>query len=218
MFIWVIFKIISVLLLSLVAFVLLYLFFATLLSHFTTRAVLSAEPITQIVYALSNGVHTDLVFKVDQLDATFRNQLAAPLGIKPYVAIGWGDKGFYLHTPSWAELKLSTALRAAFLPSETLMHLSFYGQIEAHWKEIPLSEQQIQALLKFVMESFKKDSKGYIQLLRGAGFTANDFFYKAVGHYTCFYTCNVWVNQALKKAAVQTAIWSPFEKGIFKHL
>jgi hypothetical protein len=106
--------------LSLVAFVLLYLFFATLLSHFTTRAVLSTEPVTQIVYALSNGVHTDLVFKVDQLDATFRNQLAAPLGIKPYVAIGWGDKGFYLHTPSWAELKLSTALRAAFLPSETL--------------------------------------------------------------------------------------------------
>lgn len=218
MFIWFFFKIISSLLLFSIVFVLLYLFFAALLSHLTTQAVLSAEPMTQIVYALSNGVHTDLVFRVDRLDAVFRNQLAAPMGTKPYVAIGWGDKGFYLHTPSWAELKVSTALKAAFLPSETLMHLSFYGQIGSNWKEIPLSEQQMRGLQKFVMQSFKKDSKGGFQLLKGAGFTSNDFFYKAVGHYTCFYTCNVWVNQALKKAAVKTAIWSPFDKGIFKHL
>ncbi|HOB24230.1 MAG TPA: DUF2459 domain-containing protein, partial [Kaistella sp.] len=31
-----------------------------------------------------------------------------------YLAIGWGDKGFYLDTPTWADLKFSTAFKAAF--------------------------------------------------------------------------------------------------------
>lgn len=31
-----------------------------------------------------------------------------------YIAFGWGDKGFYLDTPTWADLKFSTAFKAAF--------------------------------------------------------------------------------------------------------
>jgi len=31
-----------------------------------------------------------------------------------WLAFGWGDKGFYLNTPTWADLKFSTAVKAAF--------------------------------------------------------------------------------------------------------
>ena len=215
---WLFIKLFIVLFVSFLVFVLLYLFFAQLLSFFSTHPSISEAPLTTVVYAMSNGVHTDLIFHVDQINERLVSQLKAPTKPTPYVAIGWGDKGFYLHTPSWAELKVSTALKAAFLPSKTLMHVSYYPEIEIHWKKISLADHQLKQLMLFVSQSFKKDNEGNIQLLQGAGFTSNDFFYEAVGHYTCFYTCNVLVNQALKKASVKTALWSPFDKGILKHL
>ncbi len=215
---WLLINFFVVLFICFLGFVLLYLFFAQLLSTFTTRPTIFETPPTTVVYAMSNGVHTDLIFHSSQLKESLMGKLQKPKESADYIAIGWGDKGFYLHTPSWAELKLSTALKAAFLPSKTLMHVSYYPKIEEHWKAIPLTDFQFQQLMMFVVQSFKKDRDGNIQLLNGAGFTSNDFFYEAVGHYTCFYTCNVWVNQALKKASVKTALWSPFDKGILKHL
>jgi len=38
------------------------------------------------------------------------------------------------------------------------------------------------------------------------------------GSFSCFKTCNTWTNQTLKKAEIKTAIWTPFDSGILKHL
>ncbi|WMX15733.1 DUF2459 domain-containing protein [Aureispira sp. CCB-E] len=197
-------------------FVLNYIFFAWFLSRLTTtpKDYKCDKPYT--VYATSNGVHMDLIFHKSLLDEAFLVQLQPIEG--DYIAIGWGDKGFYLHTPSWAELKISTAIAAGFLPSKTLMHLTHYKYLNSKWKSIELCDEQLAAMKKFVYESFKYDKKGTIQILEGTGYRDNDFFYEAKGNYTCLYTCNIWVNQALKKAAVKTAIWSPFDRGILRHL
>ena len=42
-----------------------------------------------------------------------------------YIAIGWGDKGFYLDTPTWADLKFSTAFKAAFWLGNSAIHTTF---------------------------------------------------------------------------------------------
>ena len=198
-------------------FVLNYMFFAWFLSRLTTtpKEYKCAKP--NKVYATSNGVHTDLIFHKNLLDEHFLEQLQVVEGAD-YIAIGWGDEGFYLYTPSWAELKISTAIAAAFLPSKTLMHLTHYKRLNPNWKSIELCDEQLQAMKKFVYASFKNDKNDNIQLLEGTGYRDNDFFYVAKGNYTCLYTCNIWVNQALKKASVKTAIWSPFDKGILRHL
>jgi uncharacterized protein (TIGR02117 family) len=198
-------------------FVVFYLLLARLLSFFTTnpKKVACENPLT--IYASSNGVHMDLILHKDHLDPGLLAQIEIVEGMD-YIAIGWGDKGFYLYTPSWAELKVSTALIAAFWPSETVMHVTYHQSINLEWKTITLCKSQLSNLNNFIYKSFAEDSKHKIQILKGAGFTQNDFFYQAKGNYTCFYTCNVWVNQALKKAKVKTAIWSPFDKGILKHL
>lgn len=214
---WYLFQIAVVLILSFIVFIVLYLAIAFLLSRWPTNPTLPDKQQPYIIYAASNGVHTDLVFHINDLDRALVDQLGH-MGKGPYVAIGWGDKGFYIYTPSWAELKLSTALNAAFLPSDTLMHVTYHQQIQPDWKRINIGAQQLSLLNQFVAESFDKNNNNELQLLEGAGFGPNDFFYNAVGHYTCFYTCNVWVNQALKKASVKTAIWSPFDKGILRHL
>ncbi len=200
-----------------ITFVLGYLFFAWLLSYFTTNPKKVDCSNKKTVYASSNGVHMDIIMHKSLFDRVFLEQLGALEG-RDYIAIGWGDKGFYLYTPSWAELKVSTALIAGFLPSETVLHVTHYKAVDPQWKSIDLCDSQLQKLQKFILDSFKKDANNQIQLLEGAGYHENDFFYQAIGAYTCFYTCNVWVNQALKKAEVKTAIWSPFDRGILKHL
>lgn len=200
-----------------IIFVLGYLFFAWLLSYFTTNPSKYTCEKPHTVYVTTNGVHTDIILHRSLLDEHFVSQLQNLEG-KDYFAIGWGDKGFYLYTPSWAELKISTALTAAFLPSETLMHITHYKLLNPAWKSIQLCDTQLSNLKKFIYESFEYDNNKSIIILEGAGYRDNDFFYKAIGSYTCLYTCNIWVNQALKKAEVKTAIWSPFDKGIMKHL
>ena len=198
-------------------FILFYLLLARLLSTFTTNPpkVECVNPIT--IYASSNGVHMDLILFKDHLAPTLLTQFEIVEGMD-YIAIGWGDKGFYLDTPSWAELKVSTALIAAFLPSATVMHVTYYENISPEWKTIKLCKNQLNSLNNFIITSFAQDTQNKIQILKNAGYTENDFFYQANGNYTCFYTCNVWVNQALKKAKIKTALWSPFDKGILKHL
>jgi len=198
-------------------FVLNYMFFAWFLSRLTTTPKEFNREKLNKVYATSNGVHIDLIFHKNLLDEYFLAQLESVEGAD-YIAIGWGDKGFYLYTPSWAELKISTAIAAGFLPSKTILHLTHYKQLNPKWKSIELCDEQLEAMKKFVYASFNTDKTDKIQLLEGAGYRDNDFFYVAKGSYSCLYTCNIWVNQALKKASVKTAIWSPFDKGILRHL
>lgn len=200
-----------------IVFVLNYLFFAWFLSLLTTKPRIHNCDKPHTVYASSNGVHMDLIFHKSLLDEHFLAQLK-PIKEHDYIAIGWGDKGFYLHTPSWAELKISTAISAGFLPSKTLMHVTHYKYLNPDWKSVELCAEQLTAMKKFVYASFKCDAAEQIQILEGTGYRDTDFFYEAKGNYTCLYTCNIWVNQALKKADVKTAIWSPFDKGIMKHL
>ena len=77
------------------------------------------------IAVLSNGAHTDFLLPalVQFLDADGRTPLVWPdvfpllLGLKPtadlYVYIGWGQREFYLNTPTWADIQLSLLLRAA---------------------------------------------------------------------------------------------------------
>jgi hypothetical protein len=51
-----------------------------------------------------------------------------------YVSFGWGDKGFYLDTPSWAELQPSTAFVAAF----GLENLPCIALIILRWKKVKI--------------------------------------------------------------------------------
>lgn len=206
-----------VFLVACLVFILNYLFFAWFLSRLTTTPKEYKCEKPNKVYATSNGVHMDLIFHKDLLDDHFLVQLQAVEGAD-YIAIGWGDKGFYLYTPTWAELKISTAIAAGFLPSKTLMHLTHYKHVNPNWKPVELCDEQLAAMKKFVYASFKKDKNDKIKILEGTGYRDNDFFYEAKGNYSCLYTCNIWVNQALKKASVKTAIWSPFDKGILRHL
>jgi uncharacterized protein (TIGR02117 family) len=133
------------------------------------------------------------------------------------VAFGWGDKGFYLETKTWDELKLSTACKAVFYLGSSAMHVSFHKKLRetASCRKICVSKESYLKLVEHITESFDADSVGVPKQIVGASFTNHDAFYDAKGKYSLFYTCNTWANDGLKSAGLKACYWTVFKGGIF---
>ncbi|MCY1720689.1 TIGR02117 family protein [Prolixibacteraceae bacterium Z1-6] len=208
-----IYKFLKQLLFLLVLAIGLYLLAALVLSLIKTRP----QPINcteqMEVYVSSNGVHLDVIVPVESLEHEFAQQLQLPRGTK-FVAFGWGDKNFYIKTPEWKDLTVQTAFTAVFLKSATAMHVTVYKQTSPAWRTLKICPLQIQQLVNYITNSFARDANGRIELLDVKGYASNDSFYNARGSFSLFKTCNVWVNQALKEALIETSVWSPFDFGV----
>lgn len=218
-----IFKIIWKVLLGIIAFTLLYVLSACLLS----RISVAKEPGTAAdvaIYIYTNGVHTDIVLPVKNelyswsKNIRFENTISKDTTEK-YIAFGWGDKGFYLNTPAWAQLKFSVAFKAAFALSTSAIHATFYKSLQenADCKRILISNKQYTRLIKYVQSSFKLDStNNVIHIKTTANYNNYDAFYEAKGKYNIFCTCNTWANNALKACGQKACLWTPFDTGIFE--
>lgn len=205
--------------------VFLYVILALLLPLIPINAKKTTDPKVVELYILTNGVHTDLVLPVrtSQIDWSqklpFKNTRGQKTDFR-YIAFGWGDKGFYLDTPTWSQLKFSTAFKAAFWLSDSAMHCTYYKQMKEgnDCKKMMLTEQQYQDLIQFIDSRFDKDAAGhYILVPTIAVYGDDDAFYDAKGSYNFTYTCNTWANDGLKVAGQKAALWTATDFGIFRH-
>lgn len=205
--------------------ILLYVILALLLPLIPINAKKTTDPKVVELYILTNGVHTDLVLPVrtSQIDWSqklpFKNTKGQKTDFR-YIAFGWGDKGFYLDTPTWSQLKFSTAFKAAFWLSDSAMHCTYYKQMKEgnDCKKMMLTEQQYQDLIQFIDSRFDKDAAGhYILVPTNAVYGDDDAFYDAKGSYNFTYTCNTWANDGLKVAGQKAALWTATDFGIFWH-
>ncbi|NJL14187.1 MAG: TIGR02117 family protein [Microscillaceae bacterium] len=209
-------------------FVLAYLFVAALLKRVPAnrKARSGAEGIS--IWVVSNGPHSDIIVPLwnELIDwRSFFDLRDFQAGHFQFISFGWGDKGFYLETPSWGELKPKTAFKALFKLSTTTMQVSLHEKIGDFYKwkkELRLSDAQYLRLGTYIKNSFYRGPEGKALRIDFAGMPAyehlNYNFYEAIGQYHFFKTCNVWVNDALKVAQVRTATWAPFSEAIFHQL
>ncbi|MDN3706367.1 TIGR02117 family protein [Myroides ceti] len=210
------------LILGFVALLLIYIFCEFLLSRSTVNEIPSAEEKTITMYLQSNGVHTDLVFPVHHPQInwstvfSYENTVGKQTDFR-YVGIGWGDKGFYLNTPEWADLTISTALVAATGMGETALHVTYQKNIHEDelTKKVLITETQYKKMIEFIMSSIDMDASGQpIYIKTDAQYGKNDAFYEAKGSYSIFYTCNTWTNKAMKIGGLKSSRWVAFDKGI----
>ncbi len=199
------------------AFIAGYFFIAAILSFISTKTQKLDCVKTEQIFISSNGIHLDIVVPVKYLKKSFMDNLQVQDGVR-YISFGWGDKEFYINTPTWGDLTFSTAFKALFLKSETAMHIVFYKTSYVQWKKIDLCEIQLENLSSFIESTFQKDKKKKFIKIGVSGYTKNDYFFEAHGSFSFYKTCNVWVNEALKKANIETSIWSPFVYGILYHI
>ena len=141
--------------------VFLYVILGLLIPYIPVRAEKTDDAKTIELYILTNGVHTDLVVPVKSkyIDWSSKLPFENTKGQKTdfdYISFGWGDKGFYLDTPTWAELKFSTAFKAAFWLSDSAMHCTYYKQMKVgdDCKKMMLTEKQYQHLIHFIDSKF----------------------------------------------------------------
>ncbi len=169
------------------------------------------------IFITTNGLHLEIIIPENLINPTLKENIYTKAGVK-YISFAWGDKAFYLNTPTWKELKFPTAIKALFLKSESAIHLTNYFQQHDKWKKLLICEEQLNLLTKYIDGAFKKLATGERIEIENSGYSAHDTFYEAEGSYSCFRTCNNWVNIALKKSDIKTSIWSPFDFGVLYHI
>lgn len=207
--------------LSLILLIFVYLGAAWILSRLSVAAEANASHQVTI-YIKSSAVHTDLVLPVKTAikdwsqSMLYKNTLAADTGYN-HIAFGWGDKGFYLETPTWADLKASTAFKAAFWMSSSAVHATYYRKIKEgkNCVKLVISNEQYQRLVTFIENSLQTSATGVpIAISAAKPYGNHDAFYEAKGRYSLFQTCNTWANDALKSCGQKACWWTPFSNGI----
>jgi uncharacterized protein (TIGR02117 family) len=214
-------KYIGYTLLTIVSLILLYLGCAWALSRLSVSAESNtAQQVT--IYIKSSPVHTDLLLPVktnfkDWSQSILYKDTRTGDTAFDYVAFGWGDKGFYLETPTWADLKASTAFKAAFWLSSSAVHTTFYKtpKESKHCVKLRISGEQYQRLIAFIEKSMLLNNAGApIVIDKAKAYGDHDAFYEATGRYSLFHTCNTWANDALKACGQKACWWTPFSTGI----
>lgn len=208
---------------GLVALALLYVLIALVLSHIGVEAEADGgDDVT--AYILSNGVHTDIVVPVRTADrdwsqiVPFANTTGRDT-TATWVGFGWGDKGFYLETPTWGDLTFPVAFKAMFALGTSAMHVTYHHTLkeDSLCKRISLSRAQYQRLVTYLERSFALDTHGKTQaIVTKAVYGTNDAFYEGVGSYHLFHTCNSWANDALKACGQKACVWTATDSGILR--
>lgn len=178
------------------------------------------------VWLRTNGVHADLVLPaVAPHDFTrafprtalidFRRE-ARPLSFN-WIAFGWGDRAFYLNTPTWSELDAGTALRALTGQGPSAMHVEYVRRPEDYDAQLLwLSTDEYADLVAYVRSGFAVGTADRPRRIDHPGYFATDAFFEGSGSYSLILTSNEWVRRGLAQAGVRTARWAPFDRALMR--
>jgi uncharacterized protein (TIGR02117 family) len=170
---------------------------------------------------VSSSVHADVVLPIETDTINWRELFPADYfsgdtSNATHVAIGWGDRAFFLETPTWADLRVSIAAEALLWPSESCIHVYCLNteSLGDGTRSVRISAAQYGRLAKHVRAFFKQNSSGSILQIDNAAYGPNDAFFEANGSYSCFNTCNCWVGRAIQSAGVRTGWFTPLPKTV----
>lgn len=167
------------------------------------------------IYVADNGVHTDLVLPArDFADLVRPEHFADPAqAVQPMLMFGWGDRDFYLNTPTWWDLNPFRVARALVGMGPTVVHVSAVpeprpaGKIRA----LTLRTEEYARLVAYVRATFAAGPPA-------KGYGGHDAFYAARGGYNALRTCNEWSAGGLRVAGVRMGVWTPFAFGVMQWL
>ncbi len=165
------------------------------------------------------------IVPIDALGVDWRQRLPldamlAGVNSSAMLSFGWGDRAFYLTTPTWSDLKASTAFIALTGLDTTVLHVAAVAvpTPDDQTRHLHLSADQYRRLVTYIEASFQHDPDGYAMPIAGAGYGRYDEFFEAKGHYSMFYTCNEWVRRGLAGVGVRAPLWSPFDEALLYQL
>jgi len=169
------------------------------------------------IYILYSSVHSDIVINIKDSKIQWSRYLPQLLKSRSYgfLSFGWGDKETYLNTPTWNDLKISTALKALFINTPSLMHITYFRRLHGfkNLKKIKITKKQQDTLEKNILKSFGKEVSFYKN-----GYYSNDKFYNSSYKYNILNTCNTWTGERLNDANITINPWTPFAYNVIYSL
>ena len=166
------------------------------------------------IYVATNGVHTGVLvpaagYGVDWRELVRPEHLPDPRYAGRWLWFGWGDRDFYLNTPTWADVSPLTVLSAATGSGDTLVHVDHLPGPDEDARPVRISRAQYQKLAAAIRASFAPGPP-----IRGYG--PADVFYPGRGRYSALMTCNAWTGDVLAKADIRVGWWTPFSATVMQ--
>ncbi len=119
------------------------------------------------IFVRTNGVHTWIVVPVEAAGVDWRpfapvSHIKDPRYAGGYLAFGYGNREFYLNTPTWGDLSLRTALAAAFGRGRSLVHVEHERspRPDEYQRPLVLRIGEYQKLAQHIRASFELDAQG----------------------------------------------------------
>jgi uncharacterized protein (TIGR02117 family) len=173
------------------------------------------------IYVVSNGVHTDLLLPRAAAGVNWREEFPASdfraaAEDAAYLGFGWGDREFYLATPSWSDVSARLVWRALIGAGPAVMKVGNYHEPAPGDRVATelLTEAEYQRLAGYVRRSLARGVDGRPLIYPNSGYGDHDVFYAATGRYSAIRTCNDWLAAGLLEAGVTTPRWSPFAEPV----
>lgn len=167
------------------------------------------------VYVEDNGIHTGIVLPAEGWGDLVRPEhfRDARYARHRWRSFGWGDRAFYVQTPTWWDLRPITVIRAAMGSDATVMHVDAVPEprVGAQVRAITLRPAEYARLIGFIRASFASGASRH-------GYGDYDVFYPAHGRYSAIRTCNAWAGEALRHAGVRMGAWTPFSATVLRSL
>jgi uncharacterized protein (TIGR02117 family) len=196
---------------------------AVILGTFVPRPLFSAQadvPKEVAIYVASNPIHTDIIIPADSQTRSTFAFLADALPLDnpnvEWIIFGWGGRSFYIETPTWSAMRPEPLLRALTLDAAT-MHVELLGGLNKDNPsliELRISKENLAKLRAAMFSSFKVDTAGKPQLIKGAAYGNYDQFYEANGYFNALVGCNTWTARMLRVAGLRTGLWNPFPQSL----
>jgi uncharacterized protein (TIGR02117 family) len=205
---------------------LLYVVAGVGLAWIPTNTDFRPDPDGIEIAVMEHGVHTDLVLPLRTAEHDWW-ELLSPEDFRGdvsdfrYVAFGWGDRDFYLETPTWADVRVTTVVKASMGLGSSTVHANLMYALppaDAWRRRIWVSSEQHDLLVEGIRDTLVLGADGRPVPIRGAHYHHADAFYEATGRYHLFRTCNVWVGDVLRAAGIRVGLWTPLPGGVLAQL
>ncbi|GMN01282.1 DUF2459 domain-containing protein [Erythrobacter sp. MTPC3] len=170
------------------------------------------------IFIGENGIHTEIVMPVVMDGQDWRahfdlGDTAAPDRPYTHVAVSWGERSFFLETPTWSDLDPAVGLNA-LKGGDGLMHIAWYVRPAPaeDFRPMRISRAEYRALSQGIIDQIAPVSGRQTY----GGYGRHDVFYDALGTYHLFNTCNQWTSDRLAGAGIATGRWTPLPGGVMK--
>ncbi|MBK19043.1 MAG: hypothetical protein CMM52_09450 [Rhodospirillaceae bacterium] len=167
---------------------------------------LSADVDSVAIYVVRHDWHVGIAVPVSKIDKRYLPE-RKDFPVAKFLEIGWGDARFYRAK----EVTVSMALNALFRPTESIVHIAGFDRpVEKFFPnsgvyKIELSRPKFDEVSRFIHRSIERENLD-IARNSGTGRYGKSFFYKGIGSYHLFRTCNTWAAQALHIGGIEISV------------